>query len=305
MATSEKNLRKKHQRQVNTSKKRQALFISEYVFNKHFDIYQEAASLYNKINNLHPKKPDLRKSIEFKNWKLVQSGMPKIRPHVPRDPTMQFMHGCISIPEEEIVSSIPKKSFQLRIPLFHPRHIDELNNEQSTTQTVNEGNSSDDQVFHLTDNQQVSSEGNSQQVVEEVSSEGNSQQVVEEVIGEGNSQQVVEEVIGEGNRQQVVEEVIGEGNSQQVVEEASSEGNSQQVVEKRYEVDDIQPSLIESVSEETVTEILTQLRNDTDLFNIMRNIESGIDTELGMDSLDIGMEIELDDLLEKELDLLM
>ena len=292
MATSEKNLRKKHQRQVNTSKKRQALFISEYVFNKHFDIYQKAASLYNKINNLHPKKPDLRKSIEFKNWKLVQSGMPKIPPHVPRDPAMQFIHGGISIPEEEIVSSIPEKTFQLRIPLFHPRHIGELNDEQITTQTVDEGNNSNDQVFHLTDNQQVSSEGNSQQVVEEV-------------IGEGNSQQVVEEASSEGNSQQVVEEVIGEGNSQQVVEEASSEGNSQQVVEKRYEADDIQPSLIESVSEETVTEILTELRNDADLFNIMRNVESAIDTELGMDSLDIGMEIELGDLLEKELDLLM
>ena len=279
MATSEKNLRKKHQRQVNTSKKRQALFISEYVFNKHFDIYQEAAMLYNKINNLHPKKPDLRKSIEFKNWKLVQSGMPKIRPHVPRDPAMQFIHGGISVPEEEIVSSISEKTFQLRIPLFHPRHIGELNDEQITTQTVDEGNNSNDQVFHLTDNQQV--------------------------IGEGNSQQVVEEASSEGNSQQVVEEVIGEGNSQQVVEEVSSEGNSQQVVEKRYEVDDIQPSLIESVSEETVAEILTELRNDADLCNIMRNIESAIDTELSMDSLDIGMEIELGDLLEKELDLLM
>ena len=292
MATSEKNLRKKHQRQVNTSKKRQALFISEYVFNKHFDIYQEAAMLYNKINNLHPKKPDLRKSIEFKNWKLVQSGMPKIRPHVPRDPAMQFIHGGISVPEEEIVSSISEKTFQLRIPLFHPRHIGELNDEQITTQTVDEGNNSDDQVFHLTDNQQVIGEGNSQQVVEEASSEGNSQQAVEEASSEGNSQQVVEEAIGEGN-------------SQQVVEEVSSEGNSQQVVEKRYEVDDIQPSLIESVSEETVAEILTELRNDADLCNIMRNIESAIDTELSMDSLDIGMEIELGDLLEKELDLLM
>ena len=305
MATSEKNLRKKHQRQVNTSKKRQALFISEYVFNKHFDIYQEAAMLYNKINNLHPKKPDLRKSIEFKNWKLVQSGMPKIRPHVPMDPAKQFIHGGISVPEEEIVPSISEKTFQLRIPLFHPRHIGELNDEQITTQTVDEGNNSDDQVFHLTDNQQVIGEGNSQQVVEEASSEGNSQQAVEEASSEGNSQQVVEEVIGEGNSQQVVEEVSSEGNSQQVVEEVSSEGNSQQVVEKRYEVDDIQPSLIESVSEEIVAEILTELRNDADLCNIMRNIESAIDTELSMDSLDIGMEIELDDLLEKELDLLM
>ena len=192
---------------------------------------------------------------------------------------MQFIHEGISVPEEEIVSSIPEKTFQLRIPLFHPQHIGELTDQQITTQTVDEGNNSDDQVFHLTDNQQV--------------------------IGEGNSQQVVEEVIGEGNSQQAVEEVLGEGNSQQVVEEASSEGNSQQVVEKMYEVDDIQPSLIESVSEETVAEILTELRNDADLCNIMRNIESAIDTELSMDSLDIGMEIELGDLLEKELDLLM
>ena len=237
MATSNKNLYKKQQRQANTTKKRQAVFIAEYVYVKHFEIYQQAAKLYNKINDLYPKKPDLRKTIKFKNWKLIESGMPKIRSHVPRDPTDHFIHDGIAMPEEEtveeetvsstimsqeeIVSSIPKKSFQLRIPLFHPQHISELNNHQ------------------------------------------------------------------------VSDEVIDEG------QQASDEG--QQVGEKRYDVDDIQPSVFGNISEETVTEIINQLRDDVDLCNIMNDI----DAEFGMDDLDIGMEIELDDRLEKELDLLM
>ena len=248
MATSNKNLYKKQQRQVNTSKKRQAVFITEYVYVKHFEIYQQAAMLYNKINNLYPKKPDLRKTIEFKNWKLIESGMPKIRPHVPRDPTDHFIHDGITMPEEEtveeetvssthmsqeeIVSSIPKKSFQLRIPLFHPQHLSEL-----------------------------------------------------------NKHQVSDEVIDED--QQASDEVIDEG------QQASDEG--QQVGEKRYDVDDIQPSVFGNIPEETVTEIINQLRDDVDLCNFLNDI----DAEVGMDDLDIGMEIELDDRLEKELDLLL
>ena len=45
------------------------MFISEYVQIKYKAIYREAAILYNEINKEHPQKPDLRKTIEFRQWK--------------------------------------------------------------------------------------------------------------------------------------------------------------------------------------------------------------------------------------------
>ena len=83
-------LLKKEQRRHGRSKARQALFISDYVFHKHFDIYQQAAQLYNQINQIYPRKPDLRRTEEFKIWRNDVTGQPtrvrrkpKIkRPHV-------------------------------------------------------------------------------------------------------------------------------------------------------------------------------------------------------------------------------
>ena len=83
-------LLKKEQRRHGRSKARQALFISDYVFHKHFDIYQQAAQLYNQINQIYPRKPDLRRTEEFKIWRNDVMGQPtrvrrkpKIkRPHV-------------------------------------------------------------------------------------------------------------------------------------------------------------------------------------------------------------------------------
>ena len=232
MATDQINLYKKQIRQINTSKKRQALFIAEYVQVKYFEIYQEAAELYNKINAMYPKKPDLRKSVEFKNWKLVESGMPKIRPHVPRDPTQQCVYEGIAIPQketiQEIVASVPKKAFQLRIPLMNAKHISQLNNDG--------GQQASDE------DQQASDQG--------------------------------------------IDEVLDEG---------------EQAGQKRYEVDDIQPSVFGDIPEETVDEIIKQLREDDDI----RTIMDDIDMEFDFDGLDIGMEIELEDRLEKELEQIM
>ena len=69
-------LLKKEQRRQGRSKVRQALFVSDYIFYKHFDIYQQAAQLYNEINEIYPRKPDLRRTEEFKNWKMDVMGQP-------------------------------------------------------------------------------------------------------------------------------------------------------------------------------------------------------------------------------------
>ena len=57
------------QRRRNKLKTRQALFTSEYVQAKYFDIYKEATVFYNALNSLYPAKHDLRKTGEFREWK--------------------------------------------------------------------------------------------------------------------------------------------------------------------------------------------------------------------------------------------
>ena len=75
-------------------------------------------------------------------------------------------------------------------------------------------------------------------------------------------------------------------------------GERQQVSD---EVDEIQPSISDIVNNETLAEIMEQLRGDPDLSRIMDDI----DMEYQFDDLDIGMEIELKDPLEEEMQSIM
>ena len=45
------------------------MFISEYIHHKYPDLYHEAGSMYNEMNVRYPRKPDLRKCKEFREWK--------------------------------------------------------------------------------------------------------------------------------------------------------------------------------------------------------------------------------------------
>ena len=101
MDGSQLALYKKHQRRQNRSKSRQAVFISEYVFFKHFHIYEEAAKMYNEINLLYPRKPDLRRTEEFRVWRNNVTGRPNItrKSMVKRRPYVFPVHPNIPVAE--------------------------------------------------------------------------------------------------------------------------------------------------------------------------------------------------------------
>ena len=266
MATNQINLYKKRIRQANNSRKRQALFISEYVQTKYNEIYMEAAELYNSINVLYPKKPDLTKSSEFKNWKLAQSGNPKIKPHIPRHPDLKWSYEDIVIEDkeiiedigiqdkeilDEIVASVPKKTLQLTIPLMSAQHIDRLSHGQDSDEATDKNRQDSDEATDK--NRQDSDEATDK-----------------------NRQDSDEAT--DKNRQDL--------------------GEQQQASD---EVDEIQPSIFDNVSNKIMTEIMEQLRGDPDLSRIMDDI----DMEYQFDDLDIGMEIELEDPLEEEMQSIM
>ena len=65
------------QRRSNKSKSRQALFVAEYIQLKWFDMYDEACVFFNSLNVLYPSKYDLRKTEEFRQWKMEIQGKAK------------------------------------------------------------------------------------------------------------------------------------------------------------------------------------------------------------------------------------
>ena len=69
MAGSQSNAYKNSRRNEAKILTRQAIFIHEYIQTKYKDIYREAATLYNELNKKYTKKPDLRKTTEFRLWK--------------------------------------------------------------------------------------------------------------------------------------------------------------------------------------------------------------------------------------------
>ena len=277
MATNQINLYKKRIRQANNSRKRQALFISEYVQTKYNEIYMEAAELYNSINVLYPKKPDLTKSSEFKNWKLAQSGNPKIKPHIPRHPDLKWSYEDIVIEDkeiiedigiqdkeilDEIVASVPKKTLQLTIPLMSAQHIDRLSHGQDSDEATDKNRQDSDEATDK--NRQDSDEATDKNRQDSDEATDKNRQDSDEATDK--------------NRQDL--------------------GEQQQASD---EVDEIQPSIFDNVSNKIMTEIMEQLRGDPDLSRIMDDI----DMEYQFDDLDIGMEIELEDPLEEEMQSIM
>ena len=235
------NLYKKLQRRNNTAK-RQATFIAEYVFNKYFDIYQEAAAEFNKINAIHPKKPDLRTSIEFKNWKRELRGLSKIQPSQKRDPTEHVIYPNISNHETrdvqpvlegdntvQIIESVPKRMMQLKIPLLSPQTLRTSPQEETTT-----------------------------------------------------------------DNDEVLDQVLDEGDTQCLMSEQETTMN---------EVLSVEPSLFEDISPSIMEELMAELRADPNLSSIMDDFETPFsDSDY---ELDIGMNIEIDDRLERELEVLL
>ena len=93
MAEYTTNVYKNNKRREGRSKIRQALFVNDYLKTKYFQIYKEAALLYNSINKKYPCKPDLRRTDEFRSWKnalAIKQDIP-ITP-IPRQKRHPYVH---------------------------------------------------------------------------------------------------------------------------------------------------------------------------------------------------------------------
>ena len=68
----ERNAQVRIWRQNQKMEKRVSVFVQEYVKEKYQNIYTEAVNFYTTLNGLYPKKNDLRKTKEFREWKKAK-----------------------------------------------------------------------------------------------------------------------------------------------------------------------------------------------------------------------------------------
>ena len=134
MDASQTALLKKEQRRQGRSKVRQSLFINDYIFYKHYVIYQQAAQLYNELNEIYPKKPDLRRTEEFKNWKLDVTGQPRSvkRKTKKRHPYTFPSHA--NIPVAKCID--PHANFTVIVPSESPRGMAESSDHQNVKKVM-------------------------------------------------------------------------------------------------------------------------------------------------------------------------
>ena len=132
MAESQSNQYKNERRNKAKILTREALFVNEYLQTKYKNIYNEAAEFYNMLNKQYAKKPDLRKTLEFRLWKnQIAAAKGQSVVHIPR-PKMytynrtQYKDIAISPPVEipkEKRNTVNFLTPSLNIPLMAiPQH---------------------------------------------------------------------------------------------------------------------------------------------------------------------------------------
>ena len=258
-----KNEKRRHERTL----VREGMFISDYLKMKYEHIYNEAAALYNTINQIHPQKPDLRRTREYRLWKnnLASSrNMPSII--IPREKKRKLVH----ITHRNIPLSTTTDNPTTEIPLT------DLADYQSSPQTP-EKSVKDKQIPTMTMQLnipliQMPITTKSVQPPEEIPVE--SVQPPEEIPVE--SVQPPEEI--------PVESVIDEGD----------------------QMETFNASLINEIAPEVMEKIIADLQNDPNLKDIMDDIENQFNNECRstVEEELVGLDIDVCDLydpLEEEL----
>ena len=101
---------------------RQALFTNDFLQSKYPHIFKEAAALYNELNTNYPRKPDLRKCLEYKCWKnstSVNQGKTTVKTRARKPYKYHIIpYGNININPNRSAKEQPQKTMQLNIELI-------------------------------------------------------------------------------------------------------------------------------------------------------------------------------------------
>ena len=256
------NVYKNNKRRESRSRIRQALFVNEYLETKYFQIYEEAALLYNSINKKYPCKPDLRRTNEFRSWKnalALKQDIP-ITP-IPRQKRHPYVHK-------------PHMNILLPVNIDHMASLPDESNQNSTPTTEDQSPSAEiisSKIMQLKIPLLASSKGKPRQTPVETPDKV-SGIVFDQVIHESTD-------IPQPSLPNETEIVFD-----QTIQESTGIP---------------QPSLLDEIAPEVIEKIIAELRQEPELMDIMTDVEQRIELEeVGLE-IDIP---ELPDPLQDELE---
>ena len=260
MYSSRKAEMKKAKRREKQSQVRQALLVNEYIYTKYFSIYQEAANYYNELNNIYPSRPDLRKSDEFRAWKLVTKGEPiRIRKH------SKVSYANITIQPTEMPVEMPAE-----MPVEMPAEMPvEMPAEMPAEMPV-------EMPAEIPVEMSVEMPA---EIPVEMSVERTTKKVMELKIQLLDSSNITETL-------SVQADEIVQTNPLKVAAEGTIHEET------------IHPSLTEEIPQEIVDKIVKELREDPELRTIMTDIEQELEFEQIGNELDIFEDTRLEEELE-------
>ena len=271
MAASQIVQRRKEQRRQNRTKVRQALLVNDYIYHKYFNVYQEAAQFYNEVNRKYPTKYDLRRTDEFKAWKMAVTGQAvRIRTKLPKPSHLDIqVPNCIN----------PKSSFTVIYDEGQVSNPEQYEQSASPESEQNEQPASPE------------SEQNEQSASPE--SEQNEQPASPESEQYEQSASPVEQMKGEKIMQLRIPlldpPTVTTQTLQVVTEEILQESTT------------LYPSLHEEIAPEDIERIISELRQDPDLQTIMTGIEQDLEfQQLGSD-IDIPEDMRLENEIENSI----
>ena len=252
-------------RRERQSKARQAQFINEYIQYKYFPIYREAAQFYNRLNTLYPTKRDLRKCNEFKRWKMSLNGVSESSiqrvQHRTRNGVRSnryYIQNHANIPLDRETTAHPESPAEqsFHSTTAHP----ESPAEQSFHSTTAHPESPAEQSFHSTT---AHPESPAEQSFHSTTAHPESPSVQQgKKIMQLNIPLLEPSVITQ-TLQIITQETLQE------------EGNPLQVAAEEIVLteDTLYSSLVEEIPSEVIDRIIDELREDSELKNIMTDIE--------------------------------
>ena len=313
-----KKIRAKHLRRVEKSKRRQAYFISDYLQVKYFQLYSEAAQFYNALNTIHPTKNDLRKALEYKNWKKAINGekersnsqvrrfenINEQREIEPESPENSNEHSEIepespenSNQQREIEPESPENSNQ-------QHEIEPESPENSNQQREIEPESPENSNQQCEIEPESPENSNQQREIEPESPENSNQQrEIEPESPETYNDRMRLEIPLLDYQPPSIKSTIPQNPAPAV-----HTHTLEMVTEEVLSQSEVENNVLNELTPQRINQILDELRQDPELHGIFAEVERDVrqeeddDEGIYFDTVGANLEIEIDDRLETELD---
>ena len=245
------------------------MFVDDYVKTKYNAIYVEAATLYNQLNQNYPRKPDLRKTVEYRRWKnaiAVENNMPTtpiprqktrqcihmIYPNIPIDTTTSPPHITVSPPD---ITSIDLSTVEISIP----------------------------------DETQPSAQNPVPQNPSPVEKQSSDHPIDKRIAGMTMRLSIP-----------LMQIPTSSAKSVQHPDQTLSTAFQETVIDEGHQAEVLDPSILDDILPETMEKIIQELQSDPNLSNIMAEIENNFNVEEEIVGLSVDLP-DLDDPLEDEL----